>query len=234
MLGHHWVVATLDSGGQVTSRFIYGTKVNVPEYMRKSSTLYRIITDQLGSVRLVVNASTGAVAQRMDYDEFGIVTNDTNPGFQPFGFAGGLYEPDTKLTRFGARDYDAETGRWVTKDPIGFGGGDANLYGYVVADPINKQDTHGLATDYNIQWICRLGDCAERGTPFLAPFRQLSEGPGCSFKKCWENCRGTTNPIGVCGKGIGGKLLTAVTAAWDTGTGIGCAITCSMAPCVWK
>jgi hypothetical protein len=35
----------------------------------------------------------------MDYDEFGIITNDTNPGFQPFGFAGGLYEQQTGLTR---------------------------------------------------------------------------------------------------------------------------------------
>ncbi len=42
------------------------------------------------------------------HDEFGVVTNDTNPGFQPFGFAGGLYDSDTKLVRFGLRDYDAE------------------------------------------------------------------------------------------------------------------------------
>ena len=35
---------------------------------------------------------------------------DTNPGFQPFGFAGGMYDAATGLVRFGARDYDAETG----------------------------------------------------------------------------------------------------------------------------
>jgi hypothetical protein len=38
----------------------------------------------------VVNAADGTVVQRMDYDEFGVVTLDTNPGFQPFGFAGGF------------------------------------------------------------------------------------------------------------------------------------------------
>jgi len=79
----------------------------------------------------------------MDYDEFGNVTNDTKPGFQPFGSAGGLYDRDTKLVRFGARDYDPETGRWTAKDPIRFNGGDMNLYGYVMNDPINLIDPFG-------------------------------------------------------------------------------------------
>jgi RHS repeat-associated protein len=75
---------------------------------------------------------------------WGKVIQDSNPGFQPFGFAGGLYDRDTQLVRFGARDYDAETGRWTAKDPIGFGGGDTNLYGYVVNDPVNWVDPLGL------------------------------------------------------------------------------------------
>ena len=104
---------------------------------------YRIISDHLGSIRLVVNTQTGEIAQRMDYDAFGNVTQDTNPGFQPFGFAGGLYDVDTGLVRFGARDYDAEIGRWTAKDPIGFDGGDGNLYVYVGNDPVNFVDQDG-------------------------------------------------------------------------------------------
>ena len=69
---------------------------------------------------------------------------DTDPGFQPFGFAGGLYDRDTGLVRFGARDYDPQLGRWTSKDTIGFGGGDTNLYGYVVGDPVNAMDPLGL------------------------------------------------------------------------------------------
>ena len=72
---------------------------------------------------------------------------DTNPGFQPFGFAGGVYDRDTKLVRFGARDYDVETGRWTAKDPILFAGGDTNLYGYVLNDPVNFIDPEGLTKD---------------------------------------------------------------------------------------
>jgi RHS repeat-associated protein len=138
-------VAELDGAGAVVSRFVYGTRVNVPAYMTKSGTTYRLVADHLGSVRLVINTTTGAVAQRIDYDEFGRVIQNTNPGFQPFGFAGGLYDDATQLTRFGARDYDAQTGRWTSKDPIRFNGGDSNLYAYVHNDPTSSVDILGTA-----------------------------------------------------------------------------------------
>jgi len=137
-------VAELDGAGAVVSRFIYGSKINVPDYMVKGGVTYRIISDHLGSPRLVIDTTNGAVTQRIDYDEFGNITNDTNPSFQPFGFAGGIYDQHTGLVRFGARDYDPEIGRWTAKDPIGFAGGDANLYGYVFNDPINLIDPLGL------------------------------------------------------------------------------------------
>src|SRR5207249_4814079 len=100
-------VAELNASGAVIARFVYADKVNVPAYVLKGGQTYRYITDQLGSPRLLVNTTTGAIAERLDYDEFGNVTLDTNRGFQPFGFGGGLYDPGTKLVRLGARDYDA-------------------------------------------------------------------------------------------------------------------------------
>jgi RHS repeat-associated protein len=137
-------VAELDGAGAVAARFVYGTKPHVPDYMVKGGVTYRIVSDHLGSVRLVIDAATGAVAQRIDYDAFGRVELDTAPGFQPFGFAGGLYDEQTGLVRFGARDYDAEVGRWTAKDPIRFVAGDGNLYGYVLAEPVNAVDMDGL------------------------------------------------------------------------------------------
>ncbi|KAB2841357.1 MAG: RHS repeat-associated core domain-containing protein, partial [Burkholderiales bacterium] len=138
------IAAEVDGSGNLVSRFVYGTKVNVPEYMQKGGKTYRLVTDHLGSVHMVVDAISGEIAQRIDYDEFGKVLSDTHPGFQPFGFAGGLYDPQTKLVRFGARDYDAQTGRWTAKDPIGFGGGDWNLFHYVENEPIGSSDPSGL------------------------------------------------------------------------------------------
>ena len=146
------IVAETDGSGAVTSRFVYGAKPNVPEYLTRGGATYRIFSDHLGSPRLVVDASTGTVAQRLDYDALGNVTQDTNPGFQPFGFAGGLYDPDTRLVRFGARDCDAETGRWTTKDPIRFDGSDTNLFGYLVNDPVNATDVTGLDRYWSRAW----------------------------------------------------------------------------------
>jgi len=138
------IVAETDSANQVTSRFVYTTSENVPEYMVKAGVVYRIVTDHLGSVKQVVNTQTGDVVQQAEYDEFGNILLDTNPGFVPFGFAGGLHDHTTKLIRFGARDYDPHIRRWICKDPVSFSGGSYNLYSYVGNDPINSLDPKGL------------------------------------------------------------------------------------------
>lgn len=142
----HQIVAQLNSTNQLVSQFVYGTSSTTPDYMVSGGVTYRIFSDQLGSPVLVVNTSTGAIAEQISYGEFGNVLSDTNPGFQPFGFAGGLYDQDTTLLRFGARDYSAVPGRWTAKDPMLFDGGNVNLYGYTLNDPINQFDPSGLQT----------------------------------------------------------------------------------------
>ncbi|MBI2390058.1 MAG: fibronectin type III domain-containing protein [Deltaproteobacteria bacterium] len=141
------IVGELDPAGTTLTQYVYATRVNVPEYALRGSEVYRVMTDHVGSLRQVVRVSDGGIMQRMEYDAFGVVETDyIASGWDPlpFGFAGGLYDRDTKLVRFGARDYDPETGRWTAKDPIGFGGGDTNLYGYVGNDPVNWTDPTGL------------------------------------------------------------------------------------------
>jgi RHS repeat-associated protein len=154
--------AELDADGEVVAQFVYGTKTNVPDYVIKGGSTYRIISDHLGSPLLVVNVSDGTIAQQIKYDEFGVVVSDTNSGFQPFGFAGGIYDPDTAFIRFGVRDYDSASGRWTTKDPVRFLGRNSNLYGYVVNNPINLTDRSGFDPSYVYYDVDSAGEAAIR------------------------------------------------------------------------
>jgi RHS repeat-associated protein len=137
------LIGELNSTNALTRRYIYASKKHVPDYFIDSAgEKYRMFSDNLGSIRLVVKLSTGTVMQLMEHDEFGRVVQDTSPGYQPFGFAGGIYDSDSGLVRFGTRDYDPETGRWTSKDPSLFSGG-MNLFGYTNNDPINFIDSNG-------------------------------------------------------------------------------------------
>ena len=111
--------------------------------MVQGGVTYMYVKSHLGSIKLVVNATTGAVTQRLDYDAWGSVASDSAPGFQPFAFAGGVYDPDTKLTHFGYRDYDSLTGSWTAKDPIRLDGG-FNFYSYTMNSPTTLVDPLGL------------------------------------------------------------------------------------------
>jgi RHS repeat-associated protein len=195
-------VAELDGQNNVVARFVYAGGVNVPEYMEKGGKTYRFIKDHLGSPRLVIEATTGEVVQHIDFDEFGNVLQDTNSGFQPFGFAGGLYDRDTRLVRFGVRDYDLLTGRWTAKDPIRFEAADANLYAYVHNDPISFIDPSGL-----VDW-----------GRFAGGVIQVAAGAA--------TFAGTIAAIGAIGIS-GGILIVPVfiigitVGSWDVGAGIG-------------
>jgi RHS repeat-associated protein len=137
------IVAETDGNSVAIKRFVYGDDAFTPALMIAGTNAYYLLSDERGSVRRVVNTADGNVAQELDYDEFGRVLSDTNPGFQPFGFAGGLYDPASGLVRFGFRDYDPETAQWTARDPIGFAGGQSSLYSYVDNDPINRVDVVG-------------------------------------------------------------------------------------------
>ena len=135
-------VVELDGAGNVVSRFVYGSNPITPDYVVKGGSTYKIFSDQIGSPRVVVDVSSGSIVERIDYDERGNTLNDTNPGFIPFGFTGGIVDRDTGLIRFGARDYDPSVGRWTTKDGIGFNGG-SNFYAYAGDDATNRVDPSG-------------------------------------------------------------------------------------------
>lgn len=130
--------------------FGYGTQRHTPDVMWLDSgangtidATYRIVSDERGSVRLLINVATGVIAQRIDYDPWGTPTITGTTRLQPFAFGGGIWLDHPELVRFGARDYDPEIGRWTTKDPILHRGG-LSLYEYCGSDPVNCGDPSGL------------------------------------------------------------------------------------------
>jgi len=141
-------VAELDAQGEVETLFVYGSWPFVPDYLVQDGVTYRILSDPLGSPRMVVRVDDGVAVQRIDYSTWGAPTITGDPDIQPFGFTGGLWDADTGLLRLGARDYDPVLGRWTAKDPILFAGGDANLYGYAAQDPGNLVDTSGYRVSH--------------------------------------------------------------------------------------
>lgn len=149
------LAAVLNPDGSVDTQYVYGINPNAPIYLVKNAQAYPILTNERGDIRLVFNGGSGEIVQSIEYDEYGMVLNDSSitadrpEGFQPLGFASGLYDQDTKLVLFNARSYDPVVGRWTSKDPIGFAGGSPNLYSYTMNDPINFIDPSGLS-DINL------------------------------------------------------------------------------------
>lgn len=135
-------VAEVDEEGEVTARYVYGSRGHVPDYVVTGGETYRIITDYRGSVRMVVD-DEGDVVETIEYGPWGEIFAQSGTALQSFGFAGGMWDRDTDLVRFGARWYDPEIGRWIMKDPIGFAGRQANLYVYTYNDPVDFIDPSG-------------------------------------------------------------------------------------------
>ena len=137
-------VAQLDGAGNVTQQYVYATRLNVPDLIIEGGVTYRVLTDQVGSVRRVVNTATGASVLEREYSPYGALEFSNGSFGQPFGYAGGLEDSLTGLVRFGARDYDPEVGRWTAKDPILTDGG-VNLYEYGASAPQMYVDPCGAA-----------------------------------------------------------------------------------------
>jgi RHS repeat-associated protein len=159
------LLAIYDKYDNLITRFYY-LDDRVPYKVKHNNQIYYLSYNHIGSLKQITNtkgqtvksiiySAYGNIIDEIYYDNngnvikqndsFGNIINDSNPNLNiPIGFAGGLYDKDTKLTKFGYRDYDSYTGRWITKDPIDFEGGDSNLYGYVLNDPVNLIDPEGL------------------------------------------------------------------------------------------
>jgi RHS repeat-associated protein len=141
------VWADLNASNALVMRRLYLDGVDQPfARIDSSGTAAWYLPDHLGSERDIENYAGTMVLDHMDYDAYGNITNETNPANgDPYKYAGGVYDSYTGLEQFGERWYDPKSGRWTTQDPLGFGGGDDNVYRYVGNSPTNQTDPLGLA-----------------------------------------------------------------------------------------
>jgi len=111
---------------------------------KRGASRYRFVPDPLGSVRALLDTSGSIVATR-DYWPYGEVAAQSG-GMTAIQFVGvwGYFTDTTGRIYIRARHYRPDLGRWVTVDPIGFGGGDWNVYRYAAGAPSACPDAYGL------------------------------------------------------------------------------------------
>ena len=161
------VAATLDDADNIDIRFLDTREHgSAPQAMVRDGHEYLLVRDHVGSVRVVVEAMSGKVVQSLTFDPLGRTLSDTNPGFQPFGFAGGLTDPTSGLIRFGHRVYDPFVGRYLSPDPDM--AGVVNRYQFCGGDPVNGFTPSGnLAAASGLAPSSHLGELTVANDPYL-------------------------------------------------------------------
>jgi RHS repeat-associated protein len=115
-----------------------------------TTNVYNVYTDQIGSPRVITQASSDQMVWRWDStDPFGVQPPNVNPaGLGTFVYnprlPGQLYDAETGQFYNINRNYDPVLGRYVQSDPIGLDGG-INTYAYVNGNPTSWNDPLGLA-----------------------------------------------------------------------------------------
>ena len=141
--GEH-ILLSFDGEGNQTHRYLHGPLMDaILADSRGDNQVNWALGDNQGTVRDVIN-SQGVLENHISYDSFGNVTGETNSslGFR-FGYTGRELDSETGLYFYRARYYDGLNGRFISEDPIGFDGGDGNLYRYVGNSPVNYVDPSG-------------------------------------------------------------------------------------------
>jgi RHS repeat-associated protein len=143
--GDNLVEETNGSGG-VVARYSQGLNIDEPLAMLRNATTSYYQADGLGSVTSLSNGA-GAVAQNYTYDSFGNIIATTGSLVNSFRYTGREWDTETSLYYYRARYYDPSSGRFLTEDPFGFGGG-INFYAYAANSSPNLKDPFGL--DYTV------------------------------------------------------------------------------------
>jgi RHS repeat-associated protein len=107
---------------------------------------YYYTRDQVGSVREMCNSS-GTIVSRMAYDPYGRTTTVSGTILPTKQYDGDYQHQASGLALTQYRAYDANTGRWLSRDPLGETD-DFNTYGFVIRNPLVYRDYDGLRTSF--------------------------------------------------------------------------------------
>jgi len=138
------VLDEVDTAGNVVARYTQGLGIDEPLALLRSSTTSYYQADGLGSITSLTNSS-GTVVNTYTYDAFGKLTASSGSITNPYRFTGREWDQETSVYYYRARYYAPTLGRFIGQDPIGFKGGDINLYAYVGGNPLGGIDPFGLA-----------------------------------------------------------------------------------------
>jgi len=138
-----------NSAGDLSHRYLWGPAVD-QLFADEDATgdVLWALTDHQGTVRDVAeydaNLDETIVVNHNTYNGFGVKTDQTDAARDLlFGYTGRAFDKETGLQNNWYRWYNADAGRWLSEDPIGFAGSDANLSRYVTNDSVNWVDSTG-------------------------------------------------------------------------------------------
>lgn len=136
------VVGEFDGAGQLVARYVHG--IGLASRFDAGGDRAYYDADAVGNI-IGVTGPAGSYVNEYAYLPFGERLREVESVANPFEFVGalGVMEDPGGLEFMRARYYDASLGRFMTPDPIGFAGGDANLYAYVANGPIHGIDPGG-------------------------------------------------------------------------------------------
>lgn len=137
------ILYELDDSNTILARYTHGPGIDEPLIMEREGVNYYYHEDGLGGITHLTDAD-GAIAQSYVYDSFGNIIAQSGTVANPYTYTAREYDPESGLYYYRARYYDANIGRFLQTDPIGFASGDVNLYRYVRNNPINFLDPMGL------------------------------------------------------------------------------------------
>ena len=143
------ILLEYDGTNTFVARYNHGDQVDQPLAVQRAGVgFFYYQADHQGSIRNLTDSS-GTIANSYIYDSYGRTLAVAESVPQPFTYTGRELDAESDLYYYRARYYEPESGRFLSEDPIGFAGGDQNLYGYVLNNPLNFVDPFGLCPGRN-------------------------------------------------------------------------------------